>query len=109
MKHDVAGAEVHGRCQAELEIGVQPEFAQHADVEAGVPAVLVGSDDGVHLTAVVQRDDLRAGVYELKILEMGTHEDAKVEWAQVGIGPVLHRAVLSLHSRQAGKERYDNR
>ena len=94
MKGEVAGTEVHGRGDAELEASVESEFTQYAYGESHIPTVLIYRNMR-RLLDTVGIDILGdSGILELDILGMGSDEYAKMERAQVGIRAILYRPKL---------------
>lgn len=94
LEHYVARAEVHHRCHAQLEMCRQTQLAEHSDIDAGVPATLVGGDECL-LRTVLSGDGHRTRHLHLHVLHVRTHDHAEVEWTQVGVRAVLHGALLS--------------
>ena len=82
------------RGDAELEVGVETQFAKHTHGESRVPAVLVAGDERLVGRSVLGSDGLRADILQFDVLQVCAHEHSEVEWAQVGVGAVLHLAAL---------------
>ncbi len=72
----------------------KPQLAEHADIEAHVPSVLVACYERFALRAVLVHHRLRPDVAELDVLEVRAYHYAEVERAQVGIWPVLYGVAL---------------
>ena len=94
MEEEVSVSEIEGRCHAELQVLMEPEFGQYAYAQPRIPSVLVCGDERLGLTPVFVDDGLRADIVELQVLHMGAYEDAEVHGAEVGVRPILHPALL---------------
>ena len=94
VEHEVARAEIHGRCQSEGKVFRYACLCQHTHRESCIPAHLVASDRLLHTCAVIVGDDLRSYVLKLHVLQMRTHEHTEVQRPQVDVRLVLHTALL---------------
>ena len=71
----------------------QTQFAEHSDIDAGVPTALVGGDECL-LRAVLRGYGLRTSHQHLHILHVHTHDHSEMERTQVSVRAILHGAVL---------------
>ena len=94
MEEEVSVSEIEGRCHAELQVLMEPEFGQYAYAQPRIPSVLVCGDERLGLTPVFVDDGLRADIVELQVLHMGAYEDAEVHGPEISIRPILHPALL---------------
>lgn len=92
----VTVAEVHRRSHPEGEISAKPQLAEHANVEAHVPSVLVAGYKFLRLRAIFRGYHLRPDVVKLHVLKMRADDYSEVERPQVGVRAVLHRAALGV-------------
>ena len=90
VEPDAALAEAHGGGEAQGEVLVQSQLAQHAHGEARA----VGVDVGVPL--LTRRGVDEPVVLHLHVLNLHAKEEAPVEAAIVEIGPVLNLAGLGV-------------
>lgn len=103
-KGEVARPEVHGRRYAQRKVFVETCFAEHANGEAGAPAVLVARNECcAAVGSIFVCDDLRPHVVEFNVLKMRAYKYAEVESTEIGVGTVLYFALLRCcNERQQG-------
>ena len=102
------GAEIHGWRDAESKVSAQTELAQHTHMETSIPTVLVATDDFLNRGSVfVDGNHLRTHIHKFHILEVRSHQHAKVEGTQVGVRPIFNGPLLSLglNDEQTGTDK----
>lgn len=103
-ERQVLGSEVHGWRESQVQVLAQPQIGQHTHAEAAIPSVCI-TEDGLLLRAsVFMCDSLRSDVVKLNVLHVHSHQDAKVQWAQVDIWLVLDLTRLSLTDNRQEKQ-----
>ena len=86
--------EVHRRRESQVQVLREAQVGQHAHAESRIPAVVVADDRLFMGGTVLQRNHLWTYILKLNILQVHTHEDAKVHGAQVDIRLVLYLPLL---------------
>ena len=98
----MARTKIHGRGNTELEMLTEAELSENSHIEPLVVAVEVAGDEPGGFRPVLSRDDLWPHVVQFHVLQMGAYKHTEVERTEIGVGPILHGALLSLqaNSRQ---------
>ena len=94
MEGEVTSAEVHGRGDAELEVGAQAELAQYTHGKAWVPSVLIHRHVACQLLSVLVGEGHLSCVQQFEVLQMCAHHHTEVEGAQVTVRAILYRSLL---------------
>ena len=94
MEHYVARTDILHRCHTYLKMLRKACFAEHSDIDSGVPTALVDRDKRLMLLSVFTYIRLRSDVCQFHILQVCAHNDTEVKRAQVGIRAVLNRTYL---------------